>query len=69
MTLPHDAPQNAPNGDLSRYVVVSIANGAARYPLLAHFYDLGAEKGYRLVGIERPETSDINASDWGFSRN
>jgi hypothetical protein len=36
-----------------RYVVVTIANGVARYPLRAYFYDLGAKGGYRLVGIER----------------
>ena len=69
VTLPHEAPPNAPEGDVSRYVVVSIANGAARYPLLAHFYDLGAERGYRLVGLERPETSEIDASAWGFRGN
>jgi hypothetical protein len=38
----------------ARYVVVSIANGASRYPLRAHLYDLGPRAGYRLVGIERP---------------
>jgi hypothetical protein len=36
-----------------RYVTVSIANGAARYPLRAYLYDLGGSAGYRLVGIER----------------
>lgn len=69
MTLPHEAPPKASDADVSRYVVVSIANGAARYPLLAHFYDLGAERGHRLVGLERPETSEIDASAWGLHGN
>ena len=47
-TLPPDAAE--------RYVIVRIDNGVSRYPLLAHLYDLGKE-GYRLVGIERPESS------------
>ncbi len=45
--------------DPSRYVVVDILNGVAAGPLRAHFYDLGAERGFKLVGIERPS----NASD------
>jgi hypothetical protein len=69
MTLAHEAPRTAPDADRSRYVVVSIANGAAQYPLLAHFYDLGAERGYRLVGLERPETSEVDPSAWGFPGN
>jgi hypothetical protein len=43
--------------DAERYVVVTIDNGASRYPLRAHLYDLGAGRGFRLVGIERPERS------------
>jgi hypothetical protein len=39
----------------ARYVVVTIANGASRYALRAHLYDLGVRDGYRLAGIERPE--------------
>jgi hypothetical protein len=38
-----------------RYRGVALDNGAARAPLLAHLYDLGARGGYRLVGVERPE--------------
>jgi hypothetical protein len=55
VALPHVAAPDtvAPNAG-ARYVVVSIANGAARYSLRVYLYDLGA-RGYRLVGIERPE--------------
>jgi hypothetical protein len=38
-----------------RYLVVAISNGVAPGPLVAHLYDLGPARGYRLVGIERPE--------------
>jgi hypothetical protein len=38
-----------------RYVVVTVTDGVAPGPLLAHLYDLGAGRGYRLVGIERRE--------------
>jgi hypothetical protein len=37
-----------------RYVRVTISDGVAQGPLVAHLYDLGRE-GYRLVGLERPE--------------
>jgi hypothetical protein len=40
-----------------RYVIVDIQNGYAPGPLRAHLYDLG-EQGFRLVGIERPESSE-----------
>jgi hypothetical protein len=40
--------------DPRRYVVVSIKNGISAGPILLHFYDLGSERGLRLVGIERP---------------
>jgi hypothetical protein len=64
-TLPHVASaRSAANDDASRYVVVSIANGAATYPVLVHLYDLGAERGYRVVGLERPETTNVDFSDW-----
>lgn len=45
-------------GDARRYVVVDIDNGFAKGPLRVHLYDLGASKGYRLVGIERPASAD-----------
>jgi hypothetical protein len=35
------------------YTVVEISNGYAEGLLRAHLYDLGAGRGYRLVGIER----------------
>jgi hypothetical protein len=35
------------------YLVAEIANGYARGTLRAHLYDLGAGRGFRLVGIER----------------
>ena len=47
VSLPHD--------DAERYVRVTIADGIARKPLVAHLYDLGPVRGYRLAGIERPE--------------
>jgi hypothetical protein len=37
----------------SRYRVVEIRNGQAEGALRAHLYDLGPERGLRLVGIER----------------
>ena len=56
LSLPSRAPDGgAPDDDRSRYVIVQIANGASRGPLVAHFYDLGPRKGLRLVGLERPE--------------
>jgi hypothetical protein len=41
-----------------RYVVVEISNGVAPGPLVGHLYNLGPKRGYRLVGIERPERSE-----------
>lgn len=43
---------NKPQAD--PYTIVIIRNGAARYALHAHLYDQGS-KGYRLIGLERPE--------------
>lgn len=45
------SPPNAP----ARYMVVDIENGVAQGSLRAHLYDLGPSKGFKLVGIERPE--------------
>lgn len=36
------------------YAVLTLRNGAARYALRAHVYDQGA-RGFRLLGLERPE--------------
>jgi hypothetical protein len=44
-----------PDADPARYLVVDISNGYSRGPLRAHLYDLGPRRGFRLVGIERPE--------------
>ncbi|HYQ01328.1 MAG TPA: hypothetical protein VER96_21800 [Polyangiaceae bacterium] len=56
LTLPHRSfARGVADGDPARYCVVTIANGASRYALRAYLYDLGAERGFRLVGIERPE--------------
>jgi hypothetical protein len=63
--LPHEGGSNPPS-DVSRYVVVHLANGASTFPLLAHFYDLGPGRGYRLVGLERPETTGVEPETWGF---
>jgi len=52
---PVSVAENAAPDAAERYVVVTVANGVSRYPLRAHFYDLGAKGGYRLVGIERRE--------------
>lgn len=48
--VPDGVPDDAPE----RYSVIKISNGAARYPLRAYLYDLGA-RGQKLVGIERLE--------------
>jgi hypothetical protein len=54
--LPHAALDGGtPPGDRSRYTVVLLDNGQARYPLALHLYDLGPAAGFSLVGLERPE--------------
>ncbi len=54
VTLPHVAPESsARDDDAGRYVRVTIADGVAGGPLVAHLYDLGAARGYRLAGIQR----------------
>jgi hypothetical protein len=56
VTLPHVAPDDGLRDDAGeRYVRVRVQDGVARGPLVAHLYDLGPTRGYRLVGIERPE--------------
>jgi hypothetical protein len=44
----------SPDDAAERYAVVTIEDGVAEGPLLAHLYDLGPTRGYRLVGVERP---------------
>ncbi len=60
VALPHVAADpatadGAPDDAPSRYVRVTIADGVARGPLVAHLYDLGPTRGYRLAGLERVE--------------
>jgi hypothetical protein len=56
VALPHQTPDGgAPDDDPSRYLVIDISNGYAPGPLRAHLYDLGPTRGFRLVGLERPE--------------
>ena len=38
-----------------RYVRVVVEDTVSRGPLVAHLYDLGPKRGFRLVGLERPE--------------
>ena len=54
MVLPPLAPhRGAPDADPSRYVIVTIGNRFAKYPLEVHLYDLGPSRGVRVVGVER----------------
>jgi hypothetical protein len=46
------APELEP-GAAARYLTVTLSNLAARQPLRAHLYDLGARWGFALVGLER----------------
>jgi hypothetical protein len=56
LTVPHVADdRGAPDDAASRYVIVDVLNGVAPGPLRAHLYDLGPRRGFRLVGIERPD--------------
>ncbi|HSQ67115.1 MAG TPA: hypothetical protein VLM85_28050 [Polyangiaceae bacterium] len=43
---PDDAPE--------RYLRVIVEDGVAKGALVAHLYDLGPARGFRLVGLERP---------------
>ena len=61
VTLAHAFPDAQPGQSArDRYVVVEITNGQAQGPLRAHLYDLGPNSGFRLVGIERPESAGEN---------
>lgn len=56
VTLPHVAEDGgAIDDDPSRYIAVDLANGYAHGPLRTYLYDLGPRRGFRLVGIERPD--------------
>ena len=53
--MPHVVQDDAaPDDARSRYVRVIVEDSVARGPLVAHLYDLGAKRGFRLVGLERP---------------
>jgi hypothetical protein len=53
--LPHVAEDGGPPDDApQRYARVVIADGVAQGVLVAHLYDLGPKRGYRLAGVERP---------------
>jgi len=54
---PHAVAAGVPLDDARRYRVVTVDDGAARYPLRVHLYELGAKRGFRLVGLERPSES------------
>jgi hypothetical protein len=54
LPLPTTDQRGKTGGDDS-YLVVTIANGASKYPIRVHLYDQGPGGGYRLVGLERPE--------------
>jgi hypothetical protein len=54
--LPHVAGDGgSPDGAPERYFRVVLTDGIARGPLVAHLYDLGPARGFRVVGLERPE--------------
>jgi hypothetical protein len=54
--LPRVAPDGGSRDDApERYVRVAIRDGVAAGMLVAHLYDLGPTRGYRLVGLQRPE--------------
>jgi hypothetical protein len=58
-TLAHASfPSGLADNDASRYVRVVVRDGVASGALVAHLYDLGAERGFALVGLERPESDD-----------
>jgi hypothetical protein len=50
-----NAPSNARDDAAERYERLYLTSSAARGPLVVHLYDLGA-RGFRLVGLERPES-------------
>jgi hypothetical protein len=48
------AEAGVPDQSRDRYVVAGLTNGTGSGQLVLHLYDLGRERGLRLVGIERP---------------
>jgi hypothetical protein len=56
VALPHVAPDGGlPDDAIDRYVRVTIDDGIAEGALVAYLYDLGPSRGYRLVGLQRPD--------------
>jgi hypothetical protein len=57
VVVPHDPPvaNEVPLDAPERYRTVTFEDGVARGPLVAHLYD-GGKEGFRLVGVERPES-------------
>jgi len=53
---PHFAPAGALDDAAERYAVLEIVRkeGRSETKLLVHFYDLGPQRGYAMVGVERP---------------
>ena len=59
VTLPRTATDDSlPKDDARRYAVLDVTNGAAKGPLRLHLYDLGAARGYKIAGLQRPESTD-----------
>jgi hypothetical protein len=56
MRVPHVAADGGPTDDApERYTSVAIVDGVASGSLVAHLYDLGPTRGFRLAGVERPD--------------
>jgi hypothetical protein len=56
VSLPHVAADAGVRDDApDRYVRIRVTDGVAQAPLVAHLYDLGPTRGYRLAGLERPQ--------------
>ena len=59
VTLEHFASDSGPEpGSAERYTIVDITSGQAEGAVRAHLYDLGPARGFRLVGIARPDDDD-----------
>lgn len=54
----HAASSGTPDDHASRYTIVDLHNGRSEGPTRVHLYDLGPTRGFRVVGIERPDDLD-----------
>lgn len=54
--MPHFAAAGLPDESAARYATLDVirTDGTLKTTLRAHFYDLGAQRGYALAGVERP---------------